>query len=409
MNISFSEPIVWKPSTAPVSSISSPGPLTVYHRSNTHDYTQAASDCLSVLNNETITKHCDVLPSGIRDHLLEACIREYDRAGKEESKNIMYSSLIFYCATAMQVDECKFKGYFYFCDETAEEDSSGFPMWIIGVAAGGLLLLILLIIIVICLKKKKKKETQEFTEQQDEINQQYQMLHSKNTNTRFNKSRLAYYDNRETTFMDSGAVGPGRASAWSNGRDSAMSDGRASQATISSRFFESPMMFMNDEPSGPNRARSQTPTSSRGFSPLNFLGKGTVSPTPTSIMVDTPGNVPDTYKSKKDFTGVKTEGKDTFSAVSKLLNKARKEAPPESPHPAPLSRASAGPNTYPKGPMFKKRDSAVSLGNISMGSKRNSTSSMANDSFGTTSPPMSPTDTHGDFISFTPSGPSGTH
>ncbi|KAH3816467.1 hypothetical protein DPMN_117983 [Dreissena polymorpha] len=402
--INLTEPVVWKPSNAPVSSISSPGPLTVYHRSNTHDYTQAAINCLSVLDNENITKHCEVLPSGIRDHLLEACIREHDRAGKEESKNIMYSSLIFYCATAMKVDECKFKGYFYFCDETAEDSSGGFPMWIIGVAAGILLLLILLIIIVIRLKKKKK-ENQEFTEQQDEINQQYQMLHSKNTNTRFNKSRLAYYDNRETSFVNSGASGAGRVSAWSNGRDSAMSDGRASQNTISSRFFESPMMFMSDEPSGPNRARSQTPTSSRGFSPLSFLGKGTVSPTPTSIMVDTPGNVPDTYKSKKDFTGVKTEGKGTFSAVSKLLDKARKEAPAESPHPAPL-QASAGPNTYPKGPMFKKRESAVSLASINM-AKRNSASSMANNSFGTTSPPMSPTDTQGDFISFSPTGPSG--
>ena len=258
----------------------------------------------------------------------------------------------------MNVDDCNFEGHFYFCNPT--EEAEPFPMWLIGAAAGGVLILLLLLLLLCWRMKKKKEENKEFDEQEEQITQQYNLLHSKNTNTRFNKSRLSYYD-RETSFMGGRASVDRGTSAWGDSSESGM-DGRASQATISSRFFESPMMFLSDDTSSRPGSRGKSP----------FFGKNSkaVSPTPQSISVAPPSKVPDKFKNKSDFTGVKTEGKGTFSAVSKLISKARMDLPPSSPHPEPVAGGAS--SAYSQGPLFTKRDSMNSIGTIS--------------------PPMSPTE-----------------
>lgn len=228
----------------------------------------------------------------------------------------------------MGVDECKFDGYFYFCSEEETEDSSAFPIAIIAGAAGALLLILAIIVIILIRKKMAKKKAEE----ERDLDQHYQMLHNANTNTRFNKSRLGMFEQKETSFSRrSSKVSDERrsSSAWSN-------DGRASvssETTIGSRFFESPIMFMGDSPSDANNGM-MSPTGSRSFSPLGFFNKKSV--TPQSITVSPPArDVPEKFKSKQDFTNVKTEGKSTFSAVSKLIDKARKDNGTMSPHPAP--------------------------------------------------------------------------
>lgn len=322
---------MWQPSSIPITSVHSPTTLSSYSRSSSVNYTYAAIDCLEVLSNQTITDNCGSLPSAIKDHLLEACIREHLRIGANESQNMLLHSLIYYCATAMGVDECKFDGYFYFCDEEETNDSA-FPIAIIAGAAGALLLLLAIIVIVLIRKKmKNKKEAEE-----RDLDQHYQMLHNANTNTRFNKSRLGMYDQKETSFSRrTSKVSDGRgSSAWSHdGRDSV-----CSETSIGSRFFESPIMFMGDAPSE-THDRIMSPSSSRGFSPLSFFNKKQ-SVAPHSITVAPPArDVPEKFKSKQDFTNVKTEGKNTFSSVSKLIEKARKDNECTSPHPAPASDA----------------------------------------------------------------------
>lgn len=327
----------------PITSVHSATTLSAYSRSSSVNYTNAAIDCLDTLTNDTITDNCDTLPSAIKDHLLEACIREYNRIGAAEAQNILLNSLIYYCATAMGVDECKFDGYFYFCDEEETEDSA-FPIAIIAGVAGALLLLLLIILVVLIRKKMAKKKKEE-----EDLDQHYQMLHNANTNTRFNKSRLGRYDQKETSFSrrSSRVSDVGGSAAWSqDGRDSVCSE----SASIGSRFFESPIMFIGDAPSG-TMDRSQTPSSARSFTPLSFFNRKQ-SVTPQSITVSPPArDVPEKFKSKQDFSNVKTEGKNTFSAVSKLIDKARKDNECTSPHPAPGAEPPARRVSSPATPM----------------------------------------------------------
>ncbi|KAH3879983.1 hypothetical protein DPMN_003895 [Dreissena polymorpha] len=311
---------LWKPSSIPVDNRNSPRTLTTYSRTTNDDYNTAATICLEVVSNENLTEHCSSLPTGVIDHYLEACIREYNRIGETEAQTIMLRSLIFYCGTATETSQCNFKDYFYFCDDMPSE-SSGFPLWVIGVVIG-IVLLIAIIIAIICFikQKNKKKEEDEFIE----VDQQYRLLNNRIRNTRFNPSRLGHSGQRETSFA-------GSESAWSDyGRDSRLSvDSHDSLASVGSRFFESPIMFMSDPPTSTQGSRASSPSS--GF--FGMFGKKAVAPT-KSILVETPSDMPEHFKSKKDFSQADTK-KPTYSTVSKLIGRARQEAVPESPHPTP--------------------------------------------------------------------------
>lgn len=227
----------WLPSSIPVPDIPTPSVLTAYGRHEVPDYTAAATACLDIIKNETISVTCSVLSSSTVDHFLEACIRDYERIGEVEAQRILQSTLIYYCATAMGVDECKFEGYFYFCTEV--EESAEFPLIIIAAGAGGLLLLLLILLIVFLKKKKKNKEGA------GEDDPSLSLV----SNTKFNTTGLRR-NTTETSFV---SLDSRRQSAWDDG-------GRNSVVSVNS-----PVMF--DEPNSP------TPSTSG-----SFFKKGTVSP-----------------------------------------------------------------------------------------------------------------------------------
>lgn len=151
----------WLPSSIPVPDSPTTATLTAYSRSTSNrvaaNYTAAASACIAVIKNDTIANSCNSVASGVIDHFLEACIRDYDRIGEVEAQRILESTVIYYCATAMGVDECKFKGYFYFCLEE-EDDAAGLPIAIMAAAGIAVILLTLVIITLIrCMKTQKNK------------------------------------------------------------------------------------------------------------------------------------------------------------------------------------------------------------------------------------------------------------
>jgi len=326
---------VWQPSTIPIKNINAPATLTTYDRIAPVNYSVAAANCLAVFQHDNLTEHCGSVPSAIRDHHLEACIREHDR--NSNATTVMLNSIIFYCVTAMQVSECKFKEYFYFCDDTPGAEETPFPMWVIGVAAGGVLLIAAVVAAILIRKWLKKRQHENDLE---ELDHHYTLLHNKNVNTRFNRAKLGNVNRQRETSFNFDSSRPS-SSAWSD-------DGRMSQASVGSRFFESPIMFTIAAPMDTHVARSG--------SPFNIFKKH-VEVKPESIAVSPIGKVPEKFKKKEDFSKVKTEGKSTFSAISKLISKARKDAgaksaEPESPHPEPkgLQRSSlfqASPGSSP--------------------------------------------------------------
>jgi hypothetical protein len=257
--------------------------LTAYARSTGSNqgtnYTAAAIACLDVIKNTNFTDTCSgVMSSSTIDHFLEACIRDYERIGEQQAQMLLKSTLIYYCATAMGADECKFIGYFYFCEEL-EEESAAFPIIIIAAAAGGLLMLIGLILLICCIKKKKKdKERAAAAEDDPSL--------SLVSNTKFNTTALRR-NTTETSFV---SLDSRRQSAWDDG-------GRNSVVSVNS-----PIMFGEE-------ASSPTPSTSG-----SFFKKGTVSPMTVAPLTE--------------------QKKIAVNNWSKLVQKATENGP-VSPHPAP--------------------------------------------------------------------------
>lgn len=220
------------------------------------------------------------------------------------------------------VDECKFKDFFYFCDEVPE-DSKSSSIIIIVVAILVVILLIAAIIVVCCIKKKLKqrKSIEEEEEPFTEV-----------SHTKFRTRNLM----KETSFMSnrsSQAVSP----TWlDDGRSSAAS--WRSSGSVDSRFFESPIMFIGSPPtSTQDNGRSPTPSSSRGVSPLNRFGKRSVSPQPQKISVSSnprgESRKKDSDSNRKEhFIGPPT-GDQTMESISKMFQTARESGDASSPHP----------------------------------------------------------------------------
>ena len=99
------------------------------------------------------------MSNSLKDHFLEACIRDYDARNPQSATSTMLSTLIFYCEGALEVNECKFEGFLDFCAPKDEQEEEANLMIFIFAGAGGFLL-ILIIIIIICWKKKKQKKKQ---------------------------------------------------------------------------------------------------------------------------------------------------------------------------------------------------------------------------------------------------------
>ena len=145
---------LWQMTTIPVKDIYTP---TTLRTDDTTNYTQAAKDCLEVLNEGNFSENCGDMGSSFKDHYIESCIRDYDSANPHDSTKTTLSNLIFYCQAVLEVDECKFNGFLDFCQPTDEivEDVN---IMIIILGGAGALLLLLIIIIICCWRKKQKKK-----------------------------------------------------------------------------------------------------------------------------------------------------------------------------------------------------------------------------------------------------------
>ena len=178
------------------------------------------------------------MSSSLKDHFLEACIRDYDGMDPQASSDTMLNNLIFYCHVALEVDECSFSGFLDFCPPVEAEEEADIMIFIFAAAGGGLLLIILLIIIIICCKKKQKKK-----KQVEDLLLDVNGFSALGSDGNLNRA------NSETSF--------------SNGHrpSSSYSGGRRSVSSIGSSLFESPMMFSGAPPDrftyGDSRSQSR--------------------------------------------------------------------------------------------------------------------------------------------------------
>ena len=277
------------------------------------------------------------MTSSVKDFFLEACIREYERAGSEDAMKILQYSLIYYCVMVSGTSECSFEDYFYFCEEE-DSSTSPFAFWIFIVIAVAVLLIVT-VIIVVCYKKKQAAKRKEVEEEE---------LVSEVRNTKFRVTKLR---TRETSFMSTSSTRIASPTWTDDGRRSAASV--SSRGSIDSRFFESPIMFIGSPPSSTHDVgRSPTPSSSRGWSPLSFFSnKRSVSPGPVNIKVtESPsGNMNErtqsVQKDKKEPTVPVESGKK--AALTKMLQIARENAGTTSPHPVNPSNKVTAPKPQP--------------------------------------------------------------
>ena len=267
-------PTLWRAATVPIPDIYLPIRLRI---DKDIDYTSAATDCLAVLEEGNFTEHCEDMSSSLKDHFLEACIRDYNITGPDSATSMMLSALIFYCQGALDVDECKLNGFFDFC-RPVDEGAAGFMWWIIIVIVLILVIIIIIIVVVIYKKKQKRKRLIEGTE--DDMDGFHTL-----------SSKHGYFHpgvESETSFIE------GRSS-------SAWSDGRRSVDSIDSRFFESPVMFLGAPPDRfVYRDYGKSPTSGTTPAPSSRMSGGpgsrmsgrsmsidiTVSPTPEPEQID---------------------------------------------------------------------------------------------------------------------------
>lgn len=315
----------WVPSTIPIPVIDLPDTLTPYSRSVT-EYTSAATSCLAVLNNATIVNKCDEITSSVTDHFLEACIREFERAGSEHATTILHYSLIYYCVVGIGVDECSFDRYFYFCDDQAED--SLFAIWMI-ILIMFIVVFILIIIIVICWKKKKAQKDEHGT-----------TLISRQ---RFDRTTLNMCDNEamtETSFMKETHTGIGATGLPHAGRDSpeqwsSSAQSSRRQSVISTRdFFQSPIMFIGSPPLDTlayedGNVHSDSPsTTDQHISPLRkFFRKKSIGPSHVDHI--------HVHSASQDQLSNPLSSNQMKATVSEMLQTAHDTAGPQSPHPQP--------------------------------------------------------------------------
>lgn len=333
----------WVPSTIPIPAVHLPDTLTTYsHTDNNH--IEAATNCLNVLNNATIADHCEAMPSSVVDHFLEACIREYEQTGAKEAIRILHYSLIYYCVTVINVDECVFDHYFYFCDEKAPDDAD-FPVWLIILIVCSVILIIAIICIccyflVFAKKKKRKKDKKDGTRL---------ISHHKFGADVFVHDNEAMH---ETAFVRDSHVGIGGPSFEHEGRDSP--DFRLhheSHAIDTDDLFETPIMFIGAPPAETfdhEHKHSETSAKVQQFqSPLQrFLGRSVVHKPGQIEHIDvSPPSKVNHDRIKHDRVETKHDiDKSSHQAASSILDKAWQDERPSSPHPPPDTQ-----NVHPQG------------------------------------------------------------
>ena len=277
---------LWQPATVPIPDIYIPN---ILRTDDDTDFTQAATDCLSVLNEDIFTELCTNVNSSLQDHLLEACIRDYVVLGSKNATNVMLLTLIFYCQGVLDVNECSLPGFFDFCRPVVEPDD-GFMWWIIVIIVVLLIILIIVIVIVICKKKQKKKCLI------DDTSGIYPLSY-----------RGAYFHpghESETSFVEGIS-----SSGWSRRRGSVDS--------LDSHFFESPVMFL-------------------GAPPDRFVYKDQAKRTTTSMSIDI--NVAPTPEPEQIDNRSVTPAFQTFKKRKRSSSLDTNPAPTEVSHlPAPLN------------------------------------------------------------------------
>ncbi|XP_053400320.1 uncharacterized protein LOC123558658 [Mercenaria mercenaria] len=343
----------WVPSTIPIPAIHLPDALTTYSRTKSN-YTTAAADCLAEINNETIANNCEAMASSLVDHFLEACIREYKRAGAKEATRIMHYSLVYYCVTVIGVNDCLFDHYFYFCDEKAPDDK-GFPIWIIILIIVICILIIAIIVVCccffVCMKKKKGRKHREgevtLISQRNFENKLYMEHDNEGMHEGMHETAFG----RETHTRIGVHFGGSDSPAYFN---SAHSSRRPSVDTDD--LFESPVMFISSPPTETldtedrHNVHGEAPSSQRPrFSTAlkRFLGRKSVGMYDEHIQhidVGTPSADGD------DNTHKATEAKGHVTetvvpqSVKELFHKEQQSERSSSPHPAPDTE-----NVHPKG------------------------------------------------------------
>ena len=260
---------MWQASTVPVQDIYLPDTLRT---DKTTNHTEAATACVEVLNEGNLTEHCSDLSSSLKDHFLEACIRDYDSLDPQSSTDTMLSVLVFYCQVALDVDECKLSDFLDFCPPMEKEEEIGFMWWILG-AIGGLVALIFIICCIICIKKKKDKKKR-LVETMVADSDGFTSLPSKGDLSDAGEER-------ETSFMR------GRISSVNS-----FASGRNSVSSIGSNVFESPDMVFGAPPDRftyrdnkrmLSRATSRSSSITSGASTAIDI---MVSPTPVPSQID---------------------------------------------------------------------------------------------------------------------------
>ena len=256
---------LWQASTIPIPDIYIPSTLRT---DGSRDYTQAATDCLDVLNEGNFTEHCTDVSSSLKDHFLEACIRDYSAMGGQNATSVMLSALIFYCQGALDVSECSLSGFFDFCKPTEEGPGTGI-IWIIIAIIAALLIIIILVICVVIYKKKQKRK-------------------------RLIDDTMTDIDGFHTLSSKGGYFHPGLESETSfmEGRPgSSWSAGRRSVDSADSRFFESPVMFLGAPPDRFVFREARSPSVAPSGTSSRMSGRSmsidiTVSPTPEPDQID---------------------------------------------------------------------------------------------------------------------------
>ena len=257
-----------------------------------------------MLNEGNFTKHCENTSSSLKDHFLEACIRDYDTMGAENATNVMLSVLIFYCQGIYNVDECSLPGFFDYCRPTVEPED-GFYWWIIIIIV--VVLIIIIVIVVICICKIKKKN---------------HMVDNRVNETAFgnyplsNKGIFSHHEfEYETSFNEEGAD------------DFRLLGRRRSLESTDLPFFESPVMFLGAPPDRV-QFRDYTKSPHRGASPMSI--DISVAPTPEPEQTN-------------NITGTSTSTRQTFKTFEQ---RPRTNSLGINSTPTDVSHLPAVPNTH---------------------------------------------------------------
>ena len=104
--------LIWLPADIPVE-------VNMYPNVITDDTisTNTLQCCLEIFMKELLKKHCEPLQT-LYQIILESCIRHVRQTGDCRKSMLMESAYVFICQGITETEECVFKGYLDFCEET---------------------------------------------------------------------------------------------------------------------------------------------------------------------------------------------------------------------------------------------------------------------------------------------------